>query len=117
MNKTLTDRASSTGWKAVNLPHLSSSTIRVVPHRSLSRAQGILIQVDGPNTSHGTTAMIQRRYRNGTVTHAMIPLNTTGTRSCSSGFNRASISSMYVVVSNTSTPMRNCGRVTTYGGP
>jgi len=117
MNKTLTNRASSTGWKAVNLPHLSSSTIRVVPHRSLSKRKRILIQVDGPNTSHGTTAMIQRRYRNGTVTHAMIPLNSYGNAQLLSGFNRTSISSMYVVVSNTSTQMSNCGRVTTYGGP
>jgi hypothetical protein len=117
MNKTLTRSATSTGWKSVNLPHLSSSTIRVVPHRSLSKRRRILIQIDGPNTSHGTTAMIQRRYRNGTVTHTMVPLSPYGNARLLRAFNRASISSMYVVVSNTSTTMKDCGHVTTFGGP
>ena len=118
LNKTLSNSAKSTGWKTVNLPHISSSTIRLVPHSSLSTRKQVLIEIDGPNTSHGTNALIQRRYRNGKVTHSMIPLNTSGNARLLRDFNRASISSMYLVVSNTSTAMKDCGEVeATYGGP
>ena len=48
----------------------------------------------------------------------MIPLNSSGNARLLRDFNRASISSMYLVVSNTSTSMKDCGEVaTTYGGP
>jgi hypothetical protein len=118
MNKTLTNSSKSTGWKSVNLTHMSSSTIRIVPHRSLSTRRQILIEIDGPTRSHGTNALIQRRYRSGKVTHSMIPLNASGNARLLRDFNRASISSMYLVVSNTSTSMTDCGEVNaTYGGP
>ena len=102
----------------VNLPHMSSSTIRIAPHSSLSTRKRVLIEIDGPNTSHGTNALIQRRYRSGKVTHSMIPLNGYGNARLLRDFNRASISSMYLVVSNTSTAMTDCGEVlAAYGGP
>ncbi len=88
LNKTLSNSATSTGWKTVNLPHISSSTIRLVPHSSLSTRKQVLIEIDGPNTSHGTNALIQRRYRNGKVTHSMIPLNTSGNARLLRDFNR-----------------------------
>ena len=111
LNKTLSRSAPSTGWRTVNLPHMSSSTIRIAPSSSLSTRKKVLIQINGPNTSHGTNALIQRRYRNGTVTHSMIPLSSYGNASLLRDFNRASISSMYLVVSNTSTAMKDCGKV------
>jgi hypothetical protein len=118
MNKTLTRSATSTGWKTVNLTHMSSSTIRIAPSSSLSTRKKILIEINGPNRSHGTNALIQRRYRNGKVTHSMIPLNASGNARLLRDFNRASIRSMYLVVSNTSTAMKDCGEVeATYGGP
>ena len=118
LNKTLSNSATSTGWKTVNLPHMSSSTIRIAPKSNLSPREKVLIQIDGPNTSHGTNALIQRRYRNGTVTHSMVALNSSGNARLLRDFNRASISSMYLVVSNTSTAMKDCGKVeATFGGP
>ena len=95
-----------------------SSTIRIAPSSSLSTRKKVLIQINGPNTSHGTNALIQRRYRNGTVTHSMIPLSSYGNASLLRDFNRASISSMYLVVSNTSTAMKDCGEgLLPYGEP
>ena len=48
----------------------------------------------------------------------MIPLSTNGNARLLRDFNRASISSMYIVVSNTSTAMKDCGEVeATDGGP
>jgi hypothetical protein len=118
LNKRLSGAATSTGWKTVNLTHMSSSAIRIAPASSLSKHKKILIEIDGPNLSHGTNALIQRRYRNGKVTHSMIPLNASGNARLLRDFNRASITSMYLVVSNTSTAMTNCGGVeATYGGP
>jgi len=118
MNKTLTNGSASTGWKSVNLTHISSSTIRLVPHSSLSTRKKILIEINGPDRSHGTNALIQRRYRNGKVTHSMIPLSGYGNARLLRDFNRSSIKSMYIVVSNTSTAMKDCGKIeATYGGP
>jgi hypothetical protein len=118
LSKTLSNSAKSTGWKTVNLPHISSSTIKIVPKRNLSKRKKILIEINGPNRSHGTNALIQRRYRNGKVTHSMIPLSGYGNARLLRDFNRASIRSMYIVVSNTSTAMKDCGKVeATYGGP
>ncbi len=116
LNKTLSGSASSTGWQTRDLRHLSSSTVRIVPSSTLSTRRKVLIEINGPNTSHGTNALIQRRYRNGTVTHSMIPLNSAGNARLVRDFNRASISSMYLVVSNTSTSMKDCGEVATADG-
>ena len=118
LNKYLKRGATSTGWQSANLKHLSSSAIRIVPHSTLSTRKKILIEIFGPNKSHGTNALIQRRYRNGKVTHSMIPLNSAGNARLVRDFNRASISSMYLVVANTSTAMKSCGQVTGFdGGP
>jgi len=116
LNKTLSGRSTSTGWQTRDLRHLSSSSVRIVPSSTLSTSRKVLLEVNGPNTSHGTNALIQRRYRNGTVTHSMIPLNSAGDARLVRDFNRSSISSMYVVVSNTSTSMKECGEVVTAGG-
>ena len=116
LNKTLSRAATSTGWKSVNLPHMSSSTIRIAPHGRLSKRRKVLIQVNGPNISHGTSALIQRRYRNGKVTHSMIPLGRYGNARLTRAFNRASIRAMYLVVSNTSTTMKRCGQITSPDG-
>ena len=118
LSRTLSKNARSTGWRRVNLPHLSSSTIRIAPHDRLSKRRKVLIQVNGPNISHGTNALIQRRFRNGKVTHSMIPLGRYGNAQLTTAFNRASLSSMYLVLSNTSTAMQRCGKITSPdGGP
>jgi hypothetical protein len=118
LNKTLSKRARTTGWRTVALPHLSSSTIRVVPAKKLSRRKNLLIEVNGPNTSHGTTALVQRRYRNGVVGHSMMSLNAFGNGRLLIRFDKRALASVLVVVANTSTAMRNCGQVgNSDGGP
>ncbi|MCW2846438.1 MAG: hypothetical protein JWR90_412 [Marmoricola sp.] len=110
--------ARTTGWRSLNLPHASSSTIRLVPNARLKPRKRVLVEVNAPNSARGATALIQRRFRNGTVTHAMMPLNSRGDGRALLGFDRRVISSIVVVVSNTSTTMRDCGHVGDgYGGP
>lgn len=118
LSRTLTKRARTTGWRTVSLPHLSSSAIRVAPHQRLSRKKNLLIEVNGPNTSHGTTALVQRRYRNGAVSHSMMSLNGYGNGRLLVRFDRRALASVLIVVSNTSTAMRNCGQIgDSSGGP
>ena len=116
LNKTLSNSATSTGWQTRELRHLSSSTVRIVPSSTLSTSKDVLIEINGPNTSHGTNALILRRYRDGRVTRSMIPLDSAGDARLVRDFNRVSISSMYLVLSNTSTSMKDCGEVTTADG-
>lgn len=118
MNRTLSKRSRSTGWSSVNLPHLASSAIKVSPHPKLRKRAKLTIEVNLPDSARGSAALLQRRYRNGAVTHAMIPLNAAGNGRVRTAFNRRSIASMVVVVSNTSTTMRDCGTLRdSYGGP
>jgi hypothetical protein len=118
LSRTLTKRARTTGWRTVALPHLSSSAIRVAPHQSLNRRKNLLIEVNGPDTSHGTTALVQRRYRNGAVAHSLMSLNGFGNGRLLIRFDRRALASVVVVVSNTSTAMRDCGRVgDAFGSP
>ena len=117
-NRTLAKKARSTGWRSVALPHLSSSSIRVTPGRKLSPRKNLLIEVNAPDTSHGSAALVQRRFRNGAVTHSMMALNGFGNGRLLIRFDRRALASVYVVVANTSTAMRDCGRIGDgWGGP
>jgi hypothetical protein len=121
LSKTLAKRgkrARSTGWRTVSLPHLSNSAVRVAPSPRLSPRKKLLIEVNAPDTARGGTALIQRRYRNGAVGQSMMPLNAYGNGRLLVRFNRRVLASVAVVVSNTSTVMRDCGAIGDgYGGP
>jgi hypothetical protein len=121
LSKTLSTRpkrARSTGWQTVSLPHLSSSAIRVVPQARLNPRKRLLIEVNAPDTARGGTALIQRRYRNGVVTHSMMALNGFGNGRLLTRFDRRALASVVVLVSNTSTAMRDCETIGDgYGGP
>ena len=117
LNRTLSKRARSTGWKSVALPHLSSSAIRVSPQRRLRPRSRLLVEVNAPDSSHGSFAILQTRFRTGAVAHRVIALNGRGDARLLTGFNRRRIASMIVVVSNTSTTMRDCGAISTGSGP
>ncbi len=118
MSRTLSRRSRSTGWHRVNLPHLASSAVRVTPHARLGVRSRLKVELNLPDTARGATALLQRRYRNGTVTHSLIPLDRTGGGRLLTGFDRRRIATMLVVVSNTSTTMRDCENVRDpYGGP
>jgi hypothetical protein len=118
LTKTLSRKARTTNWRSVNLPHLSSSSIRVAPNARLKPRSKLIVEVNAPDLSHGSTALLQRRYRNGAVSHAMMPLNTSGSGRLQIPFNRKVLASVTIVVSNTSTVMRDCGRIgDSTGGP
>lgn len=118
LTKTLSRKARTTNWRSVNLPHLSSSSIRVAPNARLKPRSKLIVEVNAPDLSHGSTALLQRRYRNGAVSHAMMPLNASGNGRLQIPFNRKVLASVTIVVSNTSTAMRDCGRIgDSTGGP
>jgi hypothetical protein len=118
LNRTLTKRTRSTGWRKVSLPHLSNSAIRVAPGARLSPHKNLLIEANLPDTRRGAVVLVQRRFRNGTVSHAMMPLDTSGHGRLQIRFDRRVLASVVVVASNTSTAMRDCGTIGDgYGGP
>lgn len=104
--------------RSTYLPHLSSAAVRFSPDASLGSGGQVRIAVNGPDTTHGTTALVQTRFRNGAVTYSQMTLNSAGYGSVTTGFDRQTISSVVVVVANASTALRDCGTVTDYdGGP
>jgi hypothetical protein len=121
LGKVLSTRSAatrSTGWRSLNLPHLSSSAIRLVPDAHLKPRKNVLVEVNAPDSARGGTALIQRRFRNGAVSHALMWLDRSGNGRQLVRFDRRSLSSLVVVVSNTSTLMRDCGRISDgFGGP
>lgn len=111
LSKTLTRRDTSTGWRSLNLMHLTNFPIRVVPHAKLSLRKKLLVEVNAPDAAGGAAALIQRRYRNGAVGHSIMPLNAYGNGRQLIAFNRKQLASVVIVVSNTSTTMRDCGAI------
>lgn len=116
VTRTLTKRTRSTGWSSVNLMHLSNSPVRVLPGPRLSPRKKLLIEVNVPDTARGATALIQRRYRNGAVSHSLMPLNAYGNGRLLIPFNRKQLAAVVLVSSNTSTSMRNCGAISDSDG-
>ena len=117
LQKTLTSRSTSTGWRKANLPHLSSTAVRVVPHSRLSTRKRLEVRVDAPYSYKGSTALLQRRLRDGRVFNALIKLDRYGNGRAVTSFNRTSVSSVVVVLANASTAMRSCGQVGNGDGP
>jgi hypothetical protein len=102
LKKTLTRRSSSTGWHSTKINHLGNAPVFVAPGKSLSTRKRLLVEVNGPRRSLGTAALLQRRYRDGRVTHTMITLNTSGNARTLVHFNRKVLSGIAVILSNTS---------------
>jgi hypothetical protein len=101
LQKTLTARARSTGWQRVVLAHLGSSAMLVAPGSRLPVSKRLLIAIDAPPRSSGSAALIQRRWRDGRVTHTMLTLGADGNRSTLIHFNRKTLRSVVIVVANT----------------
>jgi hypothetical protein len=99
--RTLTAGAPTTGLQSVGISHLGSAAALVAPGAHLSTRKRLLVTVDGPPRASGSAALLQRRYRDGRVTHTMIPLDTNGNGRTLVKFNRRVLSSIAVVVSNT----------------
>lgn len=118
LTRVLTERSRSTGWRSLNLAHLSSSAIRVAPDRRLKPRRNLVIEVNAPDASHGSTALVQRRYRNGVVVVSAMRLNASGNGRALLRFDRRTLSSLLIILSNTSSTMRDCGRIgDSSGGP
>jgi hypothetical protein len=115
--QTLTAAKPSTGFRSANLPHISGSAIQVAPGSKLPTTKQLVVDVNAPDASHGSVAVVQTRFRNGNTVHRMLPLNAYGNASQAYYFNRRSVSSVVVVVSNASTAMRDCGTVFNNDGP
>ncbi len=117
LQKTLTSTSTSTGWRTVNLPHLSSSAIKVAPHSKLSTRKKLEVRINAPYASKGSTALVQRRLRDGRVFTRVLTLDKYGDGRIVYAFDRTVISSVVVVVTNSSTSMKDCGTVTSSDGP
>jgi hypothetical protein len=101
VRKTLTAKARTTGVRRVMLSHLGNSAVLVAPGPKLAPGKRLLVTIDAPPRSTGSAALLQRRYRNGRVTHTMITLGANGNGRTLVQFNRRVLSSIAVVVSNT----------------
>ncbi len=116
-NKVLTTAAPSTGVVPVALRHLASSAMRVAPASNLPTSQQLIVEVDAPDTSSGSAALVRRGCRDGRVSVASVALDAAGNGSQVVGFDRRQVSSVTVVFANTSTAMRDCGQVIDCDGP
>jgi hypothetical protein len=77
----------------------------------------MVVEVDAPDTSSGSAALVETRLRDGRVQVASIALDAAGNGSQVVGFDRQQVSSVTVVFANTSTAMRDCGKITDGGAP
>ncbi len=102
LKKTLTSSSPTTGWKSTGVTHLATAPTLLTPGSTLSPSRRILVEVDAPNRSTGSAALLQRRFRDGHVTHTMISLNASGNASTLAYFNRKTVSGIAVIMSNTS---------------
>ncbi len=101
LKKTLTRTSATTGWHSTGVPHLADAPTLVIPGSSLAPSKRLLVEVDAPNRSTGSAALLQRRFRDGHVTHTMITLNTSGNARTLIHFNRTTVSGIAVILSNT----------------
>ena len=108
----------STGWLTINLPHLSSAPLRVIPASTLKPSKHLTVSVNLPPTAHGSAMLVQRRYKNGTVVDSMLPLDAKGDGHTRIGFNRKFLAYVALIPANTSTSMVYCGFIGgSDGGP
>jgi len=101
LKKTLTARSTTTGRRTPSISHLGNSATLVTPGSKLRAGKRLLVEIDGPNKSLHPAALLQRRYRDGHVTHTLIALNAAGNGRTLVQFNRKLLNSIVVVLSNT----------------
>ncbi|MCX6396413.1 MAG: DUF6055 domain-containing protein [Propionibacteriales bacterium] len=97
---TLTRSSRDTGTLSVKLNHLSTAPLILRTGSTLPTRSKLRISVNGPDTSRGTQARVQIRFKSGRVTTYVIPLNSLGNGSKVVGFNRTYVSSAIVTLSN-----------------
>jgi len=110
-DRPLTAQEPSTGAVRSTLGHLASSAMRVTPGSALPTSQQLVVEVDAPDTSSGSAALVETRLRDGHVQVAPLGLDAAGNGSQVVGFDRRQVSAVTVVFANTSTAMRDCGKI------
>ncbi|MET0838696.1 MAG: MXAN_6640 family putative metalloprotease [Marmoricola sp.] len=115
--QTLSATSPSTGNLTAVLRHLASASVKIVPATNLPTTKQLVVEVDAPDTSSGSTALLQVRFRSGSTSLLAIPLDAAGNGARTTGFDRTRISSAVVVLANTSTAMTDCGEIIDYDGP
>lgn len=97
---TLTRRSRDTGVLAVKVNHLATAPLVLRPGTSLPGRTRLAVTLNGPNTSRGTQARIQLRYKSGKVAYYSIRLSAYGNGTKVVPFNPAYLKSAIVTMSN-----------------
>ncbi len=96
---------------SANLFHSSSSAALFKPASSLPHAATLRLTVNTPDTVRGTAAVVQVRHRDGTLVNTPLALDATGAGTTTIGFDRTTVSSVVVLLADTSTALTSCGRI------
>lgn len=116
--RVLSKKRKTTGWLSINLPHLSSGPLKVVPAAKLKPGKHLRIDANLPPTTRGSAVLVQRRFKNGVVANSLMRLNSQGDGHARIGFNRKYLAYVAVIPTNTSTAMTGCQRPgSVYGYP
>ena len=87
----------------IRLNHLAHGPLVFRPHAKIPTRAKLRVIVDAPNTSHGSRATVQIRYRSGKVGTYFLPLSSSGYASKLYVFNRKYVKSAIVIATNAST--------------
>lgn len=90
------------------LPHLSSYTARLVPHKSYGKKVRIKLALNLPGKAANPGVTVRTFHKNGKISTAWVPLNSRGDATKKYPFTRKKIKAIEVTVSNGSTSF-NCG--------
>ncbi|WP_457111684.1 MXAN_6640 family putative metalloprotease [Marmoricola sp. URHA0025 HA25] len=105
----LSRRHRTTGTQSVVLDHLANADMLIQPSGRLPRHTKLRVRVDGPALSGVPQASVQVRRRNGTVRVVEVPLDAAGDGVVRVRFDRRTVSSVVVTLTNASTRMTGCG--------
>ena len=97
---TLSTRTKSTGSQQLRLNHYATAPVILRAGSSLPSRTKIVLRVNGPDSSRGTQARVQVRYKNGKVTTYTIHLNRSGNGAKAVTFNPKKVSSAVLTLSN-----------------
>ncbi len=115
---TLSKKHKSTGWLSINLPHLSSGPLKVIPAAKLAPGKHLTVEANLPPAARGSALLVQRRFKNGVVSNSLLTLNSQGDGHARLGFNHNYLAYIALIPVNTSTSMVYCGMIAGYdGGP
>ncbi|MFL6061574.1 MAG: MXAN_6640 family putative metalloprotease [Marmoricola sp.] len=92
-----------TGKRSVTLNHLANAPLVMRVGSGLPSRTKLRVVIDAPNTTHGSRASVEIRFRNGTVKTYAVSLNSAGNAIRVYGFNPRYVRSTVIVLTNGST--------------